>query len=200
MLQKVLSKAHWAILIYFGFMIHENYVEHEEMMEGLNSSKDGIQGQLRRLKENKKLLDTAVSDVDKIKRDIEHMNEEIKKLQERLPPGASPRETVVMFKGIAENINMKEVDIRPEGNDDREGYSVNRYEFNSVATFLQTLIFFEKIQDTQRIFNVDSVIIEMAEQQEKRGRFQFVKTYAMLESFYQNTKPKTAPTPTGVAE
>ena len=185
MLQKILSNVHLAIFLYYGYSIYEQYNEHNEILEGFKGAEEGIQRQIQKSNEDKKIVDAALGDIHKIKEEVERMNREIDQLQEKLPSDVSPDKDMAIFRRIAEELNMAKIDISPNKEENKGPYYINRYQFKSTATFLQSLIFFEKIRDSQRIFNVKSVRIEVPEGG-GRGRFQLVQTHATLESFRQN--------------
>lgn len=186
---KIVSNIHWIIIFYVSFNL---YMAHEENMTGIENKKTSIpniKNQIKKKKRDKKQLKQYFKDIENAKQRIERVAEQVEALQKQLPNNISDTENLELIKGLAEGLNIKNVFLTP-GNEENKGfYLIKRYEFNGTGTFLQFLVFFEKVAENDRLLNVTSLKMNKTEKKQ-RGRFQLVNCKANIIAYKYNPNHK----------
>lgn len=181
----LISKMHWIIIFWVSFSLFTMYEEKEEMKVQKEEKLPSLKIQITKSRKKKKQMQQYFKDIDKAKERIERVAEEVEALQKKLPSNISDTQNLELIKGVAEGLNIKNVFLTP-GNEENKGfYMTKRYEFNGTGTFLQFLVFFEKIAENDRLLNITS--LKMSKTQKKqRGRFQLINCSANIIAYRYN--------------
>ncbi len=188
-MSKIAANLHWFIILYISFNLYLNYEEKMEAIEIKKSSIPAIRMQIAKKRKEKKQLKQYFKDIENAKQKIERVAAEVESLQKQLPNRISDTENLTLIKGLAEGLNIKNVFLTPGTEENKGFYMVKRYEFAGTGTFLQFLIFFEKVAESDRLLNVTS--LEMSKTDKKqRGRFQLVNCKASIIAYRYNPNHK----------
>lgn len=148
-----------------------------------------LENKIRKSKKQKKQLAQYFKDIEKAKERIEKVAEEVEALQKKLPNNISDTQNLELIKGVAEGLNIKNVFLTP-GNEENKGfYLTKRYEFNGTGTYLQFLVFFEKIAENDRLLNITSLTMSKTKKKQ-RGRFQLINCAANIIAYRYNPDHK----------
>lgn len=185
----LVSKIHWIIIFWVSFSLYTLYIEQDESLTAKMEKLPALKSQIIRSRKKKKQMEKYYKDIGKAKERIERVAEEVEALQKKLPSNISDTENLELIKKVAEGLNIKNVFLTP-GNEENKGfYMVKRYDFNGTGTFLQFLVFFEKIAENDRLLNITS--LEMKKTQKKqRGRFQLINCNATIIAYKYNPNHK----------
>jgi Tfp pilus assembly protein PilO len=188
-MNKIISNIHWIIILYVSFNLYMKYEENMEAIETKRSSIPNIKRQIKKKRKDKKQLKQYFKDIENAKQKIERVAEQVEALQKQLPNNISDTENLELIKGLAEGLNIKNIFLTPGIEENKGFYMVKRYDFNGTGTFLQFLVFFEKVAENDRLLNVTS--LKMANTGKKqRGRFQLVNCNASIIAYRYNPNHK----------
>lgn len=185
----IVSKIWLFILAYGAFEAWTIYQEHEEAMVQLESSIPQIQGQINRAKKEKKQIAGYRRDIEQAKKNIELVAQEVEKLQKKLPESIKDAENLNLIRNIATDINIKNIFLSPGIEENKGFYFTKRYQVQGTGTYLQFLIFFEKIGASERLLNVREVKFKRSEEKQ-RGRFQLTNGTITIEAYRYNPNHK----------
>lgn len=166
--------------IYDGYMIKKEEVG--ERVPILNSK-------IAKARREKKQIKNYLRDIEDAKKNIELVAAEVESLQRKLPETIKDAENLALIKSIAEELNIKNIYLSPGVEENKGFYFTKRYEFSASGTYLQMLIFFEKIGASERLLNIKSVEIRRSEEKQ-RGRFQLINANVTIEAYRYNKDHK----------
>lgn len=188
-MNRIISNVHWIIIAFVSFNLFLMYEKNIEELENKKASIPAVQTQIRKKRKDKKQLKQYFKDIENAKQKIERVAEQVEALQKQLPNSISDTENLELIKGLAEGLNIKNVFLTP-GNEENKGfYMVKRYDFAGTGTFLQFLVFFEKVAENDRLLNVTSLNMSKTVKKQ-RGRFQLVNCKASIIAYRYNPNHK----------
>jgi Tfp pilus assembly protein PilO len=188
-MEKILKNIHWIIILIALYNIATYYMEVDDKKNMLISQQDSLEASVRKSQKTKKEIVSFYKDIDEAKLRIERVAQEIEKTQQLLPSEISDTQNISLLRKIAEDVNIKEVNISPEKEESHGFYIAKKYKFKAKATYLQFLIMFEKISEYQRILNVSGMIFKKLDQPQ-RSKFQLIDGEFFLETFQYNSSFK----------
>ena len=186
---KLFKNIHWFIIALALYNIGSYYLEITEKTESTRAQVEQQRLALSRVKRTKKEIASFYKNIQEAKNKIERVAQEIEKTQQILPSEVTDTDIITILRKMAEDVNIKEMSIMPEGDDDRGFYIARRYKFKAKATYLQFLIMFEKISENKRILNVGELTFKKLEQPQ-RSKFQLIDGEFTLEAYKYNVNFK----------
>lgn len=178
------------IILYSGYDLYSLHEEHTEIIESKLQSIPAIENRIRRLKKERKEVDSYMTDIESAKKRIELVAQEVESLQRKLPSNISDPENLAMFQGFTDSLNIRNVSIVPGQEENLGFYFKKRYDLKGQGTFLQFLILMEKISDNERLLNIRSVKMYKDNETQVRGRFQLIKAEMTIEAYRYNPDHK----------
>lgn len=188
-MDKLLKNLHWFIIAYAAFEFYRLYEESSEKLVNLESQIEVQRITLAKNTKTKREIANYYTNIKNEKEKIESVAREIEKMQQLLPSEISDTENINLLRGMAEDVNIKEVSIAPDQEADRGFYLARRYRLRSKATFLQFLIMLEKIGENKRILNVGQASFKRLDEPQ-RGKFQVIAGEFVLEAYRYNSNFK----------
>ncbi|MCF8058196.1 MAG: type 4a pilus biogenesis protein PilO [Bacteriovoracaceae bacterium] len=185
----VVSKIWILIIAYGAFEAWTVYQAHDEEMMSLEQSIPQIEGQINRAKKEKSQIKSYLRDIEEAKKNIELVALEVEKLQKKLPETIKDAENLSLIKKIAEGLNIKKIFLSPGIEENKGFYITKRYEFTGTGTYLQFLVFFEKIGASERLLNIREVELKKSSEKQ-RGRFQLTNSKVIVEAYRYNPDHK----------
>ncbi|MFT6068841.1 MAG: Tfp pilus assembly protein PilO [Bacteriovoracaceae bacterium] len=186
---KIVSNLHWFIILYVSFNLYMTYEEKMEAIELKKASIPAVRRKIAKKRKEKKQLKQYFKDIENAKQKIERVAAEVESLQKQLPNSISDTENLELIKGLAEGLNIKNVFLTPGTEENKGFYMVKRYEFAGTGTFLQFLVFFEKVAENDRLLNITSFNMSKTDKKQ-RGRFQLVNCKASIIAYRYNPNHK----------
>lgn len=191
-----LANFHWLIILYAGFSLFTIFEEKTEQTEQAMMALQAVEA--KRDQTNRKL-----AEINKFKANLqaskERVNEvvnQIEKVQKQLPTEVNDTEVQQLLGGFSDELRIKDPKALPSKETLNGFYFEKEYLFEAKGTFLQFLVFFEKLQKADRILNVKKMVITHDED-DQRGRFQVLSLQATIESYRYNVNHKEK---SGIAE
>ncbi len=188
-MEKILRNIHWLIIAAALFNNGMIYKESDEKKVEVLIQQEAQRKVLQNAKKSKKEILSFYKDIDEAKNRIERVAKEIEKTQQLLPSEVSDIENISLLRGMAEDVNIKEVSITPDVDEERGFYIARKYKFKAKATYLQFLIVFEKISENKRILNISDLVFKKIEQPQ-RSKFQLIDGEFDMEAYRYNPKFK----------
>lgn len=188
-MEKLLKNLHWFIIAYALFDFYTMYEEKTTHVADLDSQVEVQQNMLRKNKKTQKEISNYYSNIKEEKDKIEKVAREIEKMQQLLPGEISDSENIHLLRGMADDVNIKDISIAPDQEIDRGFFLARRYKIKAKATFLQFLIMLEKIGENKRILNVGEASFKKVDEPQ-RGKFQLISGEFIIEAYRYNAQFK----------
>lgn len=188
-MKSLLKNLHIFLFIYFVYQGWLKFNEIEEKKNQIQSQVPIIRAKIGKLKRQKKEINDYILSIAEAKKRIELVAEEVEKIQKKLPSTISDAQNLEFIKQVAEGLNIKNIYLSPRDEKNEGFYIIKKYEFKASGTYLQLLIFLEKLGEAEQLLNVGEVKIEESTNPQK-GRFQVINFTAMVESFRYNVNYK----------
>ena len=135
-------------------------------------------------KQEKKIasLEGYFSDISTAKERIERVAGEVEKIQRKFPLEIDDSFYIKSIKEFAISLNMKKTELSSGGEVDKGFFFVKRFEFSARGTYLQFLIFLEKIENFEKLLNISNVSFNEIPEKQK-GRFQLIEGKISIEAY-----------------
>lgn len=185
MIDFLVKNLHYIIILYLGWSFYGEFQLHTEEREALEAQIPVIQSNIQRRKNELAELKRFEEEIRASRDNIIRVARELERIQQKLPAEISTAENMTIIRTLAEGLNMQRIRLQPQREENMGFYYRQRFRFNADATFLQFLIFFEKLNESSRLLNVGEVSLKRSQQQ-RRGRFQIVEGDIFIESYRHN--------------
>lgn len=203
LVNKILANIHIFLLLYGLFGVYTKYEEHTLAIEQVESQFGPIQAEIAKNEAKVKEIGEFIKKADEYKVRVEEVAKNIENVQKQLPAETNDSQILTFFQGEMATLNIKDPSIIP-GGEEKSTYIISRdYSLKANGTFLQFLIFLERIGTADRIYNTKSLRLTVNEQR-NRGRFQVVSGDIVFQAYRFNPEfkvdrgfetPATNPTP-----
>lgn len=184
-MQQFVQKLHIFAFLWVAYSVFTRYEEHTEQLEMVKSQIPAIEDQITRANKRKDDIKNFMTDIEEAKKRIELVGAEIDKLQKQLPANISDADNLDLLSNLANTISLKNPFFTPGTEENKGFYITKRYFIKAQGTFLQFLIFLEKLSLQQRILNVHSFKMDKG-QEKAKGRFQIINGEVEVESYRYN--------------
>ncbi|MBI2521587.1 MAG: type 4a pilus biogenesis protein PilO [Bdellovibrio sp.] len=161
------------IMLWTGYSVYTKYEEHSEALRIAQDELPTIHAQIVKKQKEKKDLENYFADIEEAKEKIEKVANEIERLQQQFPAEISDTDNLSMISSLAEILNIKQIFLSPGMEEDKGFYFTKLYNVKAAGTYLQLLIFLEKIGEAKRLLNVHDMKLTKIEKKQK-GRFQLI--------------------------
>jgi len=183
--ETLINKIYLLILGYGAVTLYFNYEAHQVELETYRIEVPSLERKIKKETKKAKDIKRFTADIEKSKKEVEFVTEEVEKLQKLLPSELSDNENINLIKSFAEEVNLKSVEVNPKIDENKGFYIVRSYNLTGVGTFLQFLVFFEKLADNERLINVGKVHLTKT-REKQRGRFQLIEGDIVIEAYRYN--------------
>lgn len=173
------------ILSYNAWVFYDYYEQHNTKINGITDSISGMDGKLKINAIKLKKINKFKANLEKSKEKINEINEQIKLVQKQLPSNLNDTDVITQIQEEGEILNLRDTSLLPAQEDVKGFYISKDYKFEGIGTYLQFIIFFERLKISERLFNVKKLLFKIEGVQQK-GRFTLVKCETTLESFKYN--------------
>lgn len=184
----IFYKIHWALILYSVWVGYDLNEVKEKEIQKKKATLTKITRDIDKIKKNIKIAEKFKAEKDQVEKQFKEVEQEFEAVKNKLPERSSVLDTQnkQMFMNVAEKLNIKKPAISDkEKPKDRGFYLVKNYNFKGVGTFLQFLIFLERIAESERLFNIGSLTLRTGNAP-KRGRFQLVDGDVKIETYLYN--------------
>jgi Tfp pilus assembly protein PilO len=186
---KLIANIHYIILFYAIYGFYTSYDEHLLKVEGIRAELPSLQVEIQKNKKKVAEIDEFKKKTEEYKARVETAAKNIEAVQKQLPSDISDSSILQIFNNEFGFLNIKDPSITP-GQEVESTYFISKdYSLKAKGTFLQFLIFFERLDNAARIFNIKSIKLVNHDSGQK-GRFQMIGGEAVIQAFRFNPKFK----------
>jgi Tfp pilus assembly protein PilO len=185
LLNKIVSSAHLLILMYGLYGAWVMYDEHSIQLQEIIDQDTGLDEEIVRSKKKVKEIREFSKKTDVYKLRVEEVAKSIESVQKQLPAETNDAQIMTYLQSETNALNIKDIDLKP-GKEEKSTYFISKeYNIQGKGTFLQFLIFLERIGKADRIYNIKE--LKLANLKEKqRGRFQMISGEGVIQAFRYN--------------
>lgn len=182
---KFISNLHVFIVLYGLYGAWMSYDAHTVQMENLNSQFPSLEAEIISNQKKVKEIQEFVKKTEESKVRVEEVAKNIESAQKQLPADINDNQILTFFNQEISSLNIKDPQIVP-GKETSSTYFISKeYMIKANGTFLQFLIFFERIGNSTRIYNVKNLKL-INPDANQRGRFQMIVGEGIIEAFRFN--------------
>ena len=188
-MEKFLKNIQWLILIYAGYNLYSINEEYDPKPDQVRAQNEKLRQKLLKSQKVKKEIDEFYKNIKEAELKIQKVRESVEKTQQLLPGEISDIENVALLRRIGEDLNIKTMNINPGPEVVNGIFITKRYKFKATATYIQFLIFFERISNNKRVLNIKELNLSKAETS-RRGTVQLLNGTFSLEAYKFNPNYK----------
>ena len=185
MLGKILGILHIIILAYAGWGVYEYYEGYQARLAETTAQIPGIESQIQVFKKKLEAIDTYKKNIENSKKSVEEVFKNIERVQRQLPAEVNDIDILDHLAKEGRLLNIPDISSTPLP-EIPDGFSVTKpYNIKARGTFLQLVVFLERLSRTERIYNVQRVVLATGAEPQK-GRFQVIDMDATIETYKYN--------------
>lgn len=185
LINKLISNIHWLILIYGLYGLYVQYDEHTVSMEAVQSQLSTLDKEVEETQVKIKEIQEFVKRADEYKLRVEDVAKNIESLQKQMPSDINDTQILTYFSHEMSLLNIKDPILTPQKEIASSYYISKDYGLKATGTYLQFMIFFERLGNAARIYNIKSLkLVSKADKQ--KGRFQMIAGEASIQAFRYN--------------
>jgi Tfp pilus assembly protein PilO len=182
---KLIANLHYIILLYGVYGAYVLWDEHSLVVADVETQVQGLDADLIMSKRKLDEIQDFIKKADEYKTRVEGVAKNIETVQRQLPAETNDGQILTFFNSEMNMLNIKDAQLQP-GKEESLTYFISKdYNLKAKGTFLQFLIFFERIGTANRIYNIKNLKL-VASEDSKKGRFQMVSTETVIQAFRFN--------------
>lgn len=200
LVNKFISNVHFLIVAYGLYAAWIVYDDHTIRMEELRGQFPDVEMQIANNTKKIKEVQEFVKKAEESKVRVEEVAKNIEIAQKQLPADIQDTQILGFFNQEMSILNIKDPSVTPGEEKTSTYYISKEYKLKLKGTFLQLLVFFERIGTATRIYNVRSMKFTNPDVNQK-GRFHMISGETVIDAFRYNPDFKvdrgfeTTPTP-----
>lgn len=182
---KILSKLHIIILLYTAYAAYGYYEDYQARLLVTSEQIPSLEKDIVGLKKRLEAIDTYKKNIESSKKSVEEVFKNIEKVQRQLPAEVNDIDILDHIAKEGRQLNIPELTSTPL-NQVTEGFSITKpFRVKGKGTFLQLVVFLERLSRTDRIFNIQKVDL-IAPLTAQKGRFQVIDMDGIIETYKYN--------------
>lgn len=189
MIDQLTKYIHWFFLVYAGYIGYEYQIELDQKLTEATGQLDTTKVQLARADKELKDVKKFEENLEQSKKKVREIVEKIEKVQKQLPSEIKDTQVNGKLESFANDLKMLNPVPVPKEEVNNKFYFSKDYNFDVQGTFLQFLIFYEKLEvlsKTDRILNVKYLRMRIADESDARSRFQILNLSTTVEAYRYN--------------
>jgi Tfp pilus assembly protein PilO len=188
LVNKLIVNAHFLIILYGVYGSYVMYDEHNLQLEQIVQSGSGIDAEIVAAQKKIKEIQEFLKKSDEYKVRVEEVAKNIESVQKQLPSETNDTQILTYLQGEINALNIKDAQFTP-GKEDKSTYFISKdYSLKAKGTFLQFLIFFERIGNADRIYNIKN--LKLTVNSDNKGRFQIINGEGTIQAYRFNPEFK----------
>ncbi len=180
-----IGNVHIMILVYGIYGAYVQYDEHVVALEAITSQVSGIETEIANSQKKMKEIQEATKKTDEFKLRVEEVAKNIESVQKQLPADINDSQILSFFNKEMGLLNIKDPSINPGKEETNTYYISKEYLIKAKGTFLQFLIFLERVGGAARIYNIKELKLTAVDDV-KKGKFQILTVEGVIEAFRFN--------------
>lgn len=185
LVNKLIANAHVLLFLYGVYGAYTLYDEHNIRLTEIQNQSLSLDGEIEQNQRKVKEIQEFSKKTDEYKVRVEEVAKNIEAVQKQLPAETNDTQILGFFQTEMSALNIKDSNFTP-GKEDKSTYFVSKeYSLKAKGTFLQFLIFLERIGTADRIYNIKTLKLESLNAPQK-GRFQIISGEGVIQAFRFN--------------
>jgi len=189
LVSNVLSKLHLIIILYGLWGFYSVYSEFETQLEEIEMQRPAIEADIKKSEQKLGQIDEFRKNVDQTKLRVNEVFSNIEKVQRQLPSEINDIEILDFLSKEGRTLNMPALEPNPKEQQPLGFYISKQYSLKGKATFLQFVVFLERINNSERLFNIKNFKV-FSPKEAQKGRFQVVDFEGTIDTFKFNASHK----------
>ena len=186
----LIKNLHIFILLYVLYIGFEFQTELDLKLTQAKSTLTAAEVKLEKTNRDLKSVLKFQENLDESKKRITEVVNRIAEMQRQLPSDIKDIEVTGKITSFANDLKMVNPNVTPKAEVNNKFYISKEYNFDSQGTYLQALVFFEKLEKmamSDRILNVKYIKFKQSENSDPRSRFKILDITTTLEAYKYNT-------------
>jgi len=189
LINKLIANMHILLLLYGLYGGWVLYDEHIIQLEAIVSQESSLDSEIVSAQKKVKEILEFSKQTEEYKVRVEEVAKNIESVQKRLPAETNDAQILSFFQAEINSLNIKDANFTP-GKEERSTYYISKeYTLKARGTFLQFLIFLERLGSADRIYNVKNLKLTSPNDTQK-GRFQIISGEGVIQAFRFNPEFK----------
>lgn len=185
LVNKLIANIHVFMFLYGCWTTYELWEAHSMKMTEIETEIPNVEAEIVKLKAKVKEISDFIKKADEYKVRVEEVAKNIEAVQKQLPADTNDSQILSSFQSEMKVLNIKDTTMEPRQEEMSTYFISKDYSIKANGTFLQFLIFFERIGNATRIYNVKSLKLATSNSSRK-GRFQIVSGEAIIQAYRFN--------------
>jgi Tfp pilus assembly protein PilO len=187
LMSKFLAQLHVIIILYGAWGAYSVYEEHDVAMAQIEEQFPITQEAIKSAEEKLNKIDEFRKNLDQSRLRVTEVFNNISQVQKQLPSEISDIEILDFFSKEAKSLNIPEIESTPNTELPMGFYISKPYSIKARGTFLQFVVFLERIEAAERLFNIKSLILR-SENDVQKTRFRVVSLELLVDTFKYNSR------------
>ncbi|WP_408098475.1 type 4a pilus biogenesis protein PilO [Peredibacter sp. HCB2-198] len=185
LVNKLIANAHIFLFIYGVYSAYVMYDEHNIRVNEVQNQSLGLDADIEQNQRKVREIQEFSKKTNEYKVRVEEVAKNIEAVQKQLPAETNDSQILGFFQSEMSSLNIKDSNFTP-GKEDKSTYFISKeYSLKAKGTFLQFLIFLERIGSADRIYNIKTLKLETSATPQK-GRFQVISGEGVIQAFRFN--------------
>ncbi len=189
MLVKLIKNVWIVFIVLIALDVAQKWESHAEQTKILEDQVPLLETKKRRLIKKQREIKKYLKDVEEAKKKIDLVAEEVEKISRQLPDIIDDTKNLASLNKLAQGLNIKNIFLEPLTEENKEFFVSKKYKLSGEGTYLQFLIFMEKISSNDSLLNVRNFKF-MRSEKSQRGRFQSIMAEVFVEAYRYNGEYK----------
>lgn len=186
---KLLAQLHILILLYAAYSVYTSYEEFEANYAAQEQQVPGIESDISNFKKRLKAIDQYKKNIENSRKSVEEVFKNIERVQKQLPAEVNDIDILDYIAKEGRGLNVPEIVGTPMKEQAEGFYVIKPYEIKARGTFLQLVVFMERLAGAERLYNVRKFKLS-ADEVPQKGRFQVISLLAEIETYKYNQSYK----------
>ncbi len=182
---KLIANLHVFIVLYALYGLYETYDLHSVNLSSLEEQISPMNAEIETVKKKLKEIDEFKKESEASKVRVEQVAKNIESVQRQLPPETNEGQILNFLNGEGKLLNIKDMFISA-GNENTSQLTIGKeFKVKADGTYLQFAVFFERIGNADRIYNIKNLTLKNGTAVQK-GRFPIISMESTVEAFRFN--------------
>ena len=188
----ILMNLHIIIFLWGCWQTYEVHTKNEGTVKVLQNKLKKSKRDLKKKEKDIEIVKQYESQREEASKQFAEVEAEFEVIRKKLPSTFNHNENKQMFINLAEKLNIKKaiVDDNKLKEENRDFYFIKKYKLKGAGTFLQFLILLERVSESERLFNINSLTFK-EKPNSARGRFSIINSEIIVEAYRYNEKYKS---------
>jgi Tfp pilus assembly protein PilO len=184
-LNKIIASIHWVVVGLGLWNIWFIYEDHSVQIEEVLSRETQIESEIGEKKKSLEEIKDYVRKADEFKARIEQVAKNIESTQRQLPQETNDDKIISFLKSEMGLLNIKEGSVISNQEQKSTYYISKEFTLKAEGTFLQFLVFFERLKEQDRIYSIKELkIVNLNDKQ--KGRFKMLSFQGVIQAYRYN--------------